>query len=199
MERIDNQAADLATDQSEPLAGELDLYEELLAFVELSPEEQRRPKDIQEELSAEETLEDSSHTELVPVPLITLTTSSEVPSVVEPEPLPLEPVPARDYEDSNEQATETAPEPFEGTSADVTFAELNLSPEFIFTGALSKGVCLSCGVESGFDDLFCITCGIFIDEVGSTLPSKPACGNCGLDIVADEIFCPWCGSVVPAA
>jgi len=75
----------------------------------------------------------------------------------------------------------------------------SLTRGFVFTGALSRGVCLACGAESDADDLFCITCGVFIEEIGSTLPVKPTCGECKQGIASDEIFCPWCGSVLPAA
>ena len=74
----------------------------------------------------------------------------------------------------------------------------SLTRGFVFTGALSRGVCLACGAESDADDLFCITCGAFIEEIGS-LPVKPTCGECKQGIASDEIFCPWCGSVLPAA
>lgn len=70
----------------------------------------------------------------------------------------------------------------------------NLPQEMVYTGALSRGVCLNCGAESGADDLFCLTCGDFIDEIGSTLPSSATCGECQQPIDAGEIFCPWCGS-----
>lgn len=72
----------------------------------------------------------------------------------------------------------------------------NLPPEIVYTGAMSRGVCLACGAESGADDLFCLTCGVFIDEVASSLPSNPTCADCHERIDADEIFCPWCGSSV---
>jgi hypothetical protein len=75
---------------------------------------------------------------------------------------------------------------------------LNLPPEFFYTGAMSRGVCLACGAESGTDDLFCLTCGVFIDEIASTLPSNPSCGECRQRIDQEEIFCPWCGSAVPS-
>jgi predicted amidophosphoribosyltransferase len=71
-------------------------------------------------------------------------------------------------------------------------------PEFIFAGDLSLGVCLACGAESGADDLFCVSCGMFIDEIGSTPKSSPTCGECGQRVTTDEIFCPWCGAAPPA-
>jgi len=62
---------------------------------------------------------------------------------------------------------------------------------------LSQGVCLACGAESEPEDLFCITCGTFLDGV-ATGPTNPTCAECGQRNIADEIFCPWCGSSLPA-
>ena len=73
----------------------------------------------------------------------------------------------------------------------------NLPPDIVYTGALSPGVCVACGAESAADDLFCITCGVFIDEIGTTLPVSPKCAACKQEISSDEIFCPWCGSALP--
>jgi hypothetical protein len=75
---------------------------------------------------------------------------------------------------------------------------LNLSQEIVFTGAMSRGVCLACGAESDADDLFCLTCGGFIDDVAPTPPSTPLCKVCKHRIDPDEIFCPWCGSSASA-
>ncbi|HLF84040.1 MAG TPA: zinc ribbon domain-containing protein, partial [Blastocatellia bacterium] len=95
--------------------------------------------------------------------------------------------------------SEVRPPLAEGPRPSGPLSGLNLTPDFVFTGALSRGVCLACGAESAADDLFCITCGVFIDEIGSTLPAKPTCGECKQGIAPDEIFCPWCGSVLLAA
>jgi hypothetical protein len=94
---------------------------------------------------------------------------------------------------------EVRPPLVEGPRPSDPLSGFNLTPDFVFTGALSRGVCVACGAESGADDLFCITCGVFIDEIASTLPFNPTCGECKQGIKADEIFCPWCGSVLPAA
>ncbi len=75
----------------------------------------------------------------------------------------------------------------------------SLTLGYVFTGALSKGVCLACGAEAGTDDLFCISCGVFVDEIGSTLPTNPTCAECKQRIETDEIFCPWCGSTLSPA
>jgi hypothetical protein len=34
-----------------------------------------------------------------------------------------------------------------------------------FTGDLSRGTCISCGAESSTDDLFCLACGVFIEDL----------------------------------
>jgi hypothetical protein len=74
----------------------------------------------------------------------------------------------------------------------------NLPAEIVYTGALSRGVCVACGAESNADDLFCLSCGDFMDGTATTLPSNPTCGECKHRIDADEIFCPWCGSAIRA-
>jgi hypothetical protein len=74
----------------------------------------------------------------------------------------------------------------------------NLPANIVYTGSLARGVCLSCGAaESGADDLFCPACGVFIDEIGSTVVVASTCVECNQVITADEIFCPWCGSALP--
>jgi hypothetical protein len=97
------------------------------------------------------------------------------------------------------EPSEVRPLLVEGPRPSGPLSGFNLPPYIVYTGALSPGVCLACGAASGSDDLFCITCGVFIDEVGATLPVNPTCAECKQEIAADEIFCPWCGSVLPAA
>ena len=74
----------------------------------------------------------------------------------------------------------------------------NLPPEIVYTGAMSPGVCLACGSESSADDLFCLACGVFIDEIASTLPTVPKCAECDQPSDPGDIFCPWCGSPLSA-
>jgi hypothetical protein len=40
-----------------------------------------------------------------------------------------------------------------------------LDSDIEFTGALSRGVCIACGAESSTDDLFCLACGVFIEDI----------------------------------
>jgi hypothetical protein len=40
-----------------------------------------------------------------------------------------------------------------------------LESDVEFTGALSRGVCIACGAESSTDDLFCLACGVFIEDI----------------------------------
>jgi hypothetical protein len=258
-------------------SGEIDLYADLTAFAELSPEEQLRLVDrpekpsaetekasaegVEEEYPSTEPLLASAPIEAVEsdtTPEETETTSAlraerhpspePVPALAPIEPLeaeapaPIEPVASektsKETQRTSAEKAEKHPSPepvpafapIEPVEAEATVlpaesasdaADSNASVErsevrrevfvrpsgplgsltrgFVFTGALSRGVCLACGAESDADDLFCITCGVFIEEIGSTLPVKPTCGECKQAIASDEIFCPWCGSVLPAA
>ncbi len=211
-------------------SGEIDLYNDLTAFAELSPEEQMRLVDHPEKTSTEpetpsaEELEEeppSSEPLLAPAPVEPVD-SKKTPEETEntsaekdekhpfPEPVPalapIEPVepaatalPVESASDASgsksaDGRSKVRPELFVRPSGPLG----SLTRGFVFTGALSRGVCLACGAESDADDLFCITCGVFIEEVGSTLPVKPTCAECKQGIASDEIFCPWCGSVLPA-
>jgi hypothetical protein len=175
-------------------AGEIDLYDELTAFAELSPEEQMRLVERPEKTSAEteKTSAEEAEEPRSPEPVLThpLIEPVEAEATVPPAES------ASDAGDSNAsvERSEVRPELFVRPSGPLG----SLTLGFVFTGALSRGVCLACGAESDADDLFCITCGVFIDEIGSTLPVKATCAECKQGIATDEIFCPWCGSVLPA-
>ena len=214
--------------QTRSSSGEIDLYDDLTAFAELSPEDQMRLVDRPEKSSTEteKTSAEGEHPSpeplLAPAPIepveaektpaereqTSAETAAKHPS---PEPVlalaQIEPVEAKatalraqsasDAGSSNAsvERSEVRPEVFVRPSGPLG----SLTRGFVFTGALTRGVCLACGAESDADDLFCITCGVFIEEIGSTLPVKPTCAECKQGIAPDEIFCPWCGSVLPAA
>lgn len=94
----------------------------------------------------------------------------------------------------------TAPEAVE-SPASPTSAESGKPPvkpegEFQFTGAISPGVCVGCGAESGSDDLFCAGCAEFVDETEASPASPAKCIECGLPIASDEVICPNCGVVL---
>jgi len=223
--------ADSINARTGPNSGEIDLYAELTAFAELSPNEQMRLVDRPEKTSTEpektsaEEVEEkhpSPEAPLAPAPIEPVE-AEKTPAETErisaekaekhpsPEPVlalaPREPVEATatallaesasDAADKNAsvERSKVRPEMFVRPSGPLG----SLTRDFIFTGALSRGVCLACGAESDADDLFCITCGVFIDEIGSTLPVKPTCAECKQGISPDEIFCPWCGAVLPVA
>jgi hypothetical protein len=64
----------------------------------------------------------------------------------------------------------------------------------------ADGTCFSCGAANTPGDLFCESCGAFIED---TLPSPVSlagtgmkCSDCGAEVGADEVFCPSCGSVM---
>ena len=247
-------------------SGEIDLYGELIAFAELSPEEQAELVARQENASAETKTTpgaeehlfhepDLTQAPIEPVQAQTVASEIEAPSAEdaqegtspEPEPIPppIEPVePATAVAETQTQSAidteeltsrepvqihktiesvesgdaivsaavcasdsvvseafvepgEVRPRQYEGPRPSGPLSGFNLPPNIVYTGALSKGVCLACGAESGADDLFCMTCGVFIDEIASTLPADPTtCAECKQGIAANEIFCPWCGSVL---
>lgn len=169
--------------------GEIDLYDELISFAELSPEEQRlvaRPKKPAEEAPLPNDVEPVS-TQPAIKPIEAETTEPAAESVP-------------DFEEPGERAEASDPsqELFDRSRTGALLAGLNVVPDFVFTGDLSGGACLACGSESGADDLFCLSCGVFIDNIGSTPAVNPTCGECGQSVAADEIFCPWCGAA-PAA
>jgi hypothetical protein len=207
-------------------AGEIDLYEELIAFAGLSPEEQQRllarPKKSVEE-AVEPPYSDSVSTHNTSSSVEIEATELEAETISEPDDAIADgeiskisseasegsslngslavpslttaqsPSDAEDSTANREMSGVSAPL-FDRSRTGPLLAGLNVIPEFVFAGDLSLGVCLACGAESGADDLFCVSCGVFIDEIGSTPKSSPRCGECGQSITDDEIFCPWCGA-----
>lgn len=177
------------------IAGEIDLYDELLAFAEMSPEEQR--------LYLTDTNSDTeSDTTFV----------NEVPQAAQPScsaPVESETVDsvalatAQSIADSLVVYGDSTPLDEE---IEVTRAGLELSDtgdplvDLDLDGALFSVTpgkdCLACGAESAADDLFCMSCGSFLNGVASHSPSNPSCADCNESITVDEIFCPWCGSVL---
>lgn len=204
---------------------EINLYEELVDFIELSPEDQRSYLERQCKASSQTAAELTPDEPIPPQPILAEYFEETVPAHAEAEVIAEEPEMGEDFtaaagpvfvnEDAVKAVTESpfinaeAKEPGQRRQGSFELPDLfrasgplsglMLRPEITFTGALTKGVCLACGAESGVDDLFCVTCGAFIDEVDSTLQLNPACVECGQRIVTDEIFCPWCGAVLPAA
>ena len=62
--------------------------------------------------------------------------------------------------------------------------------------------CPACGSEADGEDLFCVTCGAFIDEkaaneAGRDEASRSVCDDCGLVGATGELICPACGSLSP--
>lgn len=230
MELNKNEAAMLAGSTTVgapgPGAAEIDLYDELIAFAGLSPEEQQRmlarPKKSRDEAVAASYSDSdniqnaSSSIEKEATELQAETISEPDDSVagggiseVEPEASEasslsglravLSPTPAQSPSDSEDTAAngETSgvgPQLFDRSRTGPLLAGLSVFGDFVFAGDLSRGVCLACGAESAPEDLFCVSCGVFIDEIDSTPKSRPSCGECGQSITTDEIFCPWCGA-----
>ncbi len=223
--------------------GEIELYGELTAFTELSPEEQMRLLDHSQAVSAEPGVESADQTQekaaiesllnqapIEPVEedtaaMTTAPLSAEEAAEEHTSPeevlvnVPIEPTGgesaasesgAKSAEPGAESGSHSgalrgyskpgkiSPERSDGSRPSGPLSGFLLTPDFVFTGALSRGVCLACGADAGTDDLFCVACGVFIDEIASTLPFNPTCTECKQGITAGEIFCPWCGASLPA-
>jgi hypothetical protein len=238
---LNNNNSVACTDSADAQAGamraaEIDLYNELTSFAELSTEEQQELLDRAERLSAAtSTSESEIHEDAVSEPApspgaIEPVVASNPPAEIEMPPVevtqahtspeqfsqhllnePVESVTAAaETEAPAGSRAETGPdsgflqqylepdtatdEPTGESRPTGPLSGFNLTPEFIFTGALTRGICLACGCESGAEDLFCLACGVFIDEDASSFSSNPTCAECNQGIEAGEIFCPWCGS-----
>lgn len=202
--------ANLAPARANPLPGpsgslgaEIDLYEELLAFAEMSPEEQRLYfAEAKSECEPPQTTR----------PSIPESDAPEARGSIDPEPMEscgpealeridLEIVsPSAElaiaYSDSTplDEEVEVIERAVELSDGSDPLVDLNLDGGF--SDVLPGKDCLSCGAESGADDLFCMSCGSFLNGVASNSPWNPVCADCNQSITIDEIFCPWCGSVL---
>lgn len=186
--------------------GELNLYLDLLAFSELTTEEQLAYKERLKLVSSEEILEtegefpgfveaiDSSEEVLSPnessEPVFEFMPDYEPPPTVEAalESLPAEkPQPSVAPVAPGEQLRESGPLSITGFLFDPAS---KAAPQLMLLA-----VCATCGSETDDGDLFCAECGAFMDEKGYAEVSGAACDDCGLIVNAGELICPACGSV----
>jgi len=70
---------------------------------------------------------------------------------------------------------------------------LNLPSNIVYTGTIAAGACISCGAETGEEDLFCVACGGFVDGIETSVV-VPKCTECKKEISSEEMFCPFCGA-----
>jgi Double zinc ribbon len=172
------------------IEGDLDLYDELLAFAEMSPEAQELylagtasvTKSVNQDLEAQQP----SPPEPAEPEAVYSIDCERASSPVECSTVATDSTPL--YEES--EVTHNVVQ----SSASDPLVDLNLDGGF--TRVLSGKDCLACGAESDADDLFCMSCGSFLNGVASAAPSNPLCADCSQSISVDEIFCPWCGSVL---
>ena len=139
--------------------GEIDLYKALTAFTDLSPAEQQRLVEVAEKPSAETEAPEKDDRRISTDPLL-------APAPIKPaepeEALAVADAPGAGDSDLKTSAAPTEAHPelrWPGPSGPLG----SLTQGILFTGALSSGVCIACGAESGTDDLFCIACGSFIE------------------------------------
>jgi hypothetical protein len=72
------------------------------------------------------------------------------------------------------------------------------------TTASAMAVCSDCGKPSGSGEMFCIHCNGLLEEPAAdagpaTPPMAGLCDDCGAVVESDEIFCLSCGSVMANA
>lgn len=174
------------------VADEINLYDELLTFSEMSSEERGlKARDIHQPQPVDQT--DRLKSGSISTQPLTQDRSRIEPQQTQP----------LLHDHAEMDAGHNAPAHTESEPEIQPKAEFGdsgpfgaLDSQFQYNGSLTGGTCLGCGAESGAEDLFCITCGAFVDVADSPRVSKLVCAECGLDSSADEIFCPECGSVI---
>ena len=173
-------------------ADEINLYDELVTFSEMSPEERGfKSSDIGQLQPVDETARPDRGS--IPTQPLTQDRSRIEPQQTQP--LIHDHVEMDAGHDTPDHV-ESGPEIQQKTEFGDSGPFGALDTQFQYNGSLSGGTCLGCGAESGAEDLFCITCGAFVDVADSPPASKPVCAECGLGSSVDEIFCPECGSLV---
>lgn len=208
--RADSNTSDASLDE----VTDINLYDDLLVFSNLSPEEQEAAMNRPSPVSIIEPSQPS------PVEIPELNAVYEFEPVEEyiPDTPPqtndtffFEP-PARVTKEAAVEIVQqpviepvkvTAPTPPQKKTFDkFNTADLQLAEILRVTGQLadpstrpdSLTVCTDCGSSADSEDVFCINCGGSLEEV-ERAPSL-SCGDCDAMIVSDEIFCPSCGSAV---
>jgi hypothetical protein len=183
-----------AEPQRSGFTGALELYDELINFLGLSPE---KP---QPAVSHPETTSATSSPEPVAPPPSAPTTNSDAETASQASP-----------PTANQLLASDDPHT---TKAAANSGALSYSEDVIrITGALagfvaSKAagstmvVCGDCGNPSDSGEMFCIHCGGLLDEPAASveiLSVAGLCDDCGAMVESDEIFCPSCGSVMANA
>ena len=188
--KFNDKAAVLASSNSSGIrpkpAGEIDLYDELVVFLKLSPSQKLRYLNRPDTRSSKDTTQCSA-SESVGTAISEQVNVEAVESASES--TFTDEVPKEDGE-TGQSSLRVADE----FSAGAALAEMN--PQYVFTNALSGQACPTCGAQSEADDLFCMSCGALLNGVGPALPFDPSCTDCSRGVQPDEIFCPWCGSTL---
>jgi hypothetical protein len=179
--------------------GALELYDELINFLGLSPDTQQqaaRPHKTTGAVALPEPVAPPPSAQLISAASETAAPASS-------------PAPADQPAAGSSEATQPA-------KAAANSGALPPSEDVIkITGALAGFVasktagsaiivCGDCGNPSDNGEMFCIHCGGLLDEPAAS--DEPAiatvaglCDDCGAMVESDEIFCPSCGSVMANA
>lgn len=170
--------------------GALELYDELINFLGLSPEGHPLPMP-------------PKTTEAPAAPLPAAQTAA-TPTASPNRPAPLaQPV--------GLSSGEPAPAKWPANSGGLSQSEdvIRVTGTLVdFVAAKTLGsatiVCTDCGNASDSGEMFCIHCGGLLEEPAAGVgpaarPGAEPCDDCGAMVESDEIFCPSCGSVIASA
>ena len=186
-----------AEPQRSGFTGALELYDELINFLGLSP---RTP---QPAVSHSETTSATSHPEPVAPPPSAPTTNSASETASQAS-LPI-------ATDQPVASSETHTAKAAANSGALSYSEdvIRITGSLAgFVASKTAGstmiVCGDCGNSSDSGEMFCIHCGGLLEEPAASaepVTSSVAglCDDCGAMIESDEIFCPSCGSVMANA
>ena len=170
---------------------ELDLFEELSLYAELTPEE----RDRRDEALASAASSKRHAPVEAPAPF---EGGFEVVEMSKTRPLVHRP-PQRAAQEPERHAQQ--PQPSRPPSQPL---QKQPAQQAVKPSAALGPVCQACGKTNAESDLFCDACGTFLDEAmtlgGAEMQPvvENLCTDCGSPVDKDDIFCPSCGSVMGA-
>ena len=172
--------------------GALELYDELINFLGLTPE-------TQPQAAAPRETTDATTAEPAAPPAETAAITSE-PDVMASQAAP-----------PDQAAGVAVEETVAANSGALSNSEDVIRITGMLTGAVAAKTadsvmvaCGDCGEASDSGEMFCIHCGGLLEEPASraeavTPSAAEFCDDCGAMVERDEIFCPSCGSVMANA
>jgi hypothetical protein len=204
--KLETDEANLRADSNR--VDEIDLYDDLIAFTDLSPEEQKKESEPRVMSDSAPAMQDAGQFFY-----------SDLLASNEPALDPRKESVDRSFELVAQSSYPVKDYPVETSSAHVfqshqkkSDVDLDLAyllrvtgplvvPGVTASASLPQLVCSDCGTQSSNEDMFCVTCGGLLDklevpEASEAVEVKLVCDGCGSVVVEDEIFCPACGAVL---